>query len=165
MQAELIKANREGNACKIEALVYDAPAVLEKVAKLAGKEVNITVSEPKEKRSLDQNSFAWHLIGKIADKLRASKTEIYLRLLRDYGQSIVVTVKTGLDLSKAGFKYYDEIRTGEINGKPFTAYKVYIGSSQYDKTQMSVFLDGIISECKELGIETDLSDYIALMDN
>ena len=165
MQAELIKAERDGNSLKLTALVYDAPAVLDRVAKLAGKEVNITVSEPKEKRSLDQNSFAWYLIGKIADKLRASKNEIYLRLLRDYGQSIIVTVKRGLDLSKAGFKYYDEIRTGEINGKPFTAYKVYIGSSQYDKKQMTVLLDGIISECKELGIETDLEEYIALMDN
>lgn len=164
MQGELIKAERDGNACKVIALLYDAPAVLDKVVKLAGKEVNITVSEPKEKRSLDSNAYFWLLVNKLADKLHTSKEEMYLKLLKDYGQSIVVTVKQGLDLSQAGFKYYEVLKDGLINGKPFTAYKVFIGSSQYTKEQMSVLIDGAVQECKELGIETELDMFVDLMD-
>lgn len=164
MQGELIKAERDGNACKITALLYDAPAVLDKVVKLSGKEVNITISEPKEKRSLDSNAYFWLLVNKLADKLHTSKEEMYLKLLKDYGQSIVVTVKQGLDLSQAGFKYYEVLKDGLINGKPFTAYKVFIGSSQYTKEQMSVLIDGAVQECKELGIETELDMFVDLMD-
>lgn len=164
MQGELIKAERDGNACKVTALLYDAPAVLDKVIKLAGKEVNITISEPKEKRSLDSNAYFWLLVNKLADKLHTSKEEMYLKLLKDYGQSIVVTVKQGLDLSQAGFKYYEVLKDGLINGKPFTAYKVFIGSSQYTKEQMSVLIDGAVQECKELGIETELDMFVDLME-
>lgn len=164
MQGELIKAERDGNACKITALLYDAPAMLDRVVKLSGKEVNITISEPKEKRSLDSNAYFWLLVNKLADKLHTSKEEMYLKLLKDYGQSIVVTVKSGLDLSQAGFKYYEVLKDGLINGKPFTAYKVFIGSSQYTKEQMSVLIDGAVQECKELGIETELDMYVDLME-
>ena len=165
MQAELIKATREGNACKIEAIVYDAPAVLDKVAKLSGKEVNITIAEPKEKRTLDQNNFMWLLIRKLALKLHSTPEEVYRRALENYGQFVVVTVKQGTNLDKAGFKYTSLLKDGLINGKPFTAYKVFIGSSQYNKEEMSAMLDGVIEECRALGIETDLADYVSLMDN
>lgn len=164
MQGELIKAERDGNACKITALLYDAPVMLDRVIKLSGKEVNITISEPKEKRSLDSNAYFWLLVNKLADKLHTSKEEMYLKLLKDYGQSIVVTVKQGLDLSQAGFKYYEVLKDGLINGKPFTAYKVFIGSSQYTKEQMSVLIDGAVQECKELGIETELDMFVDLME-
>lgn len=163
MQGELVKAERDGNACKITALIYDAPAVLDRVIGLAGKEVSIQIALPKEKRSLDSNAYFWLLVNKIADKLHTSKEEMYLKLLKDYGQSIVVTVKQGLDLSQAGFKYYEVLKDGLINGKPFTAYKVFIGSSQYTKEQMSVLIEGTISECKELGIETELDMFVDLM--
>lgn len=163
MQGELVKADKVGDALKIVAIVQDMPPLLEKVVRLAGKEVNITISEPKEKRSLDANSYFWLIVGKIADKLRASKDEIYFKLLKDYGQQVVITVKKGYDISKAGFKYYEVLRDGLINGKEFTAYRIFIGSSQYTKEEMSVLIDGAVSEAKELGIEVELEDYIDLM--
>lgn len=164
MQGELIKAERDGNACKITALIYDAPAVLDRVVGLAGKEVSIQIALPKEKRSLDSNNYFWLLINKLADKLHTSKDEMYLKMLKRYGQSIIVTVKQGLDIEKAGFKYYELLKDGLINGKPFTAYKIFIGSSQYSKEEMSVLIEGTISECKELGIETELDMFVDLME-
>lgn len=164
MQGELIKADRVGDALKIVAVVQDMSPVLDKVAELAGKEISITISEPKEKRSLDANAYFWVIVGKIADKLRASKDEIYFKLLKDYGQHVVITVKKGYDISKAGFKYYEVLKDGLINGKPFTAYRIFIGSSQYTKQEMSVLIDGAVSEAKELGIDVELTDYIDLME-
>lgn len=163
MQGELIKAERDGNVCKITALIYDAPAVLDRVVGLVGKEVSIQIALPKEKRSLDSNNYFWLLVNRLADKLHTSKDEMYLKMLKRYGQSIIVTVKQGLDIEKAGFKYYELLKDGLINGKPFTAYKIFIGSSQYSKEEMSVLIDGTVSECKELGIETELDMYVDLM--
>lgn len=163
MEAELLKAEKDGNAVKITAIIYDTPAVMDRIVKLSGKEVNITLAEPKEKRSLDSNSYFWLLVNKLADKLHTSKDEMYLKLLKDYGQCVVVTVKQGTNLDRAGFKYYEVFKDGLINGKPFTAYKIFIGSSQYDKAQMRELIDGTVQECKELGIETELEQYVDLM--
>ena len=166
MQGEIIKVSKEGNAAKLTALLYDSPAVLDRVADLSGKEVNITISVPKEKRSLDSNNYLWALIRKIALKQRRTIEEVYFDLLRDYGQSVVITVKTGYDISRAGFKYYELLKEGLLNGKPFTAWKVFIGSSQYNKEEMHILIEGAIKECKELGIDTDLiqlEQYVDLM--
>ena len=160
MQGELIKAERDGNALNITAKIFDSDSVLDKVAGLVGKEIIITISKPREKRSINANDYFWLIVGKIADKMRTSKDEIYLKMLQRYGQHIVVTVKTGYDISKAGFKYYEKLRDGLINGKEFTAWRIFIGSSQYSKEEMSILIDGAISEAKELGISTELDDFV-----
>lgn len=164
MQGTLIKADRLGDSLRIVAVLQDAPLVMDKAVALAGKEVKVTISELKEKRSLDANAYFWVIVGKIADKLRTSKEEVYFKLLKDYGQSVTITVKKGYDISKAGFKYYEVLKDGLINGKEFTAYRVFIGSSQYDTKEMSVLIDGAIQDAKELGIDVELEDYIALME-
>lgn len=164
MNGELLKADRVGDSLKIVAIVKDIPTVMDKTVALIGKWVNITINEPKEKRSLDANAYFWVIVGKIADKLRTSKDEVYFQLLRNYGQSIVITVKKGYDIEKAGFKYYEVLKDGLINGKEFTAYKVFIGSSQYSREEMSVLIDGAIQDAKELGIDVELENYIDIMD-
>ena len=42
-------------------------------------------------------------------------------------------------------------------------YRVYLGSSTYDSQEMSVLLDGVVSECEELGIPTQTNDRIIKM--
>lgn len=164
MQGELIKAEKYGNAAKITALLYDSPEVLDRIVSLSGQEVSITIAKPREKRSLDSNNYFWLLVRKIADRLGEHDIDkIYLKLLKDYGQSIVVTVSSKYDFSRARFKYYEVFKDGLINGKPFTAYKVFIGSSQYNREEMRKLIDGTIKECKELGIDVELEDIVPMM--
>lgn len=111
------------------------------------------VKEYHERRSLNANAFAWSLIGKIADHLRASKDEIYLQMLKAYGQSKMISVLAGIPLD-GYIKYYEPIGSGTVQGKLFTHYKVYKGSSEYDTREMAIFIDGIISECEQMGIHT-----------
>lgn len=111
------------------------------------------IKEHKERRSLNANAYAWALIGKIADVTRASKEEIYLKMLERYGQSEVVSVLSEIDV-KGYFKYYSVFGHTGLNGKDFTHYKVYKGSSEYDSKEMAILIDGIISDAKELDIET-----------
>lgn len=111
------------------------------------------IKKYKPKRSLNANAYAWCLIGKIADRLRSSKDEVYLEMLKQYGQSQVVSVLSSI--SVAGyFKYFEVAGTTELNGRDFTHYRVYKGSSEYNKDEMAVLIDGIVSEAKNLDIET-----------
>ena len=111
------------------------------------------IKEHKEKRSLNANAYAWSLIGKIADALRTSKEEAYLTMLKRYGQSEMVSVLSSIDVT-GYFKYFEPVATTMLQGKEFTHYKIFKGSSEYDSREMAVLIDGIISEAKELDIET-----------
>ena len=111
------------------------------------------VKEYHPKRSLNANAYAWALIGQIADVLRKSKEEVYFEMLKSYGQSEFVSVRSDIDV-KGYFKYYEEYGKGHVEGREFTHYKVYKGSSEFDSREMSILLDGIIQEAKAQGIET-----------
>lgn len=111
------------------------------------------IKQHREKRSLTANAYAWVLIGKIADVIRASKDEVYLMMLKRYGQSEVISVVANVSL-EGYFKYFDIIGQGIVNDTLFSHYRVYKGSSEYDTREMAVLIDGIISEAKELDIET-----------
>ena len=127
------------------------------------KDTLFEIKEHKEKRSLSQNAYAWKLITEIGNILRKSKEEIYLQMLKDYGQSDIVVM-----LSKVNphgyFKYYEKVRDIKMNGNYFSQWRIYKGSSEFDTREMSIFIDGIIQECQSLGIETMTPDEIKLLD-
>lgn len=116
-------------------------------------DARLEIKPYKEKRSLNANAYAWTLIQKIADVLRQDKNKVYVEMLDRYGQSEVVSVRADIDVNGI-FKYFKEIGTGTVNGKEFTHYRVFKGSSEYDAKEMSILIDGIVSEAKDLGIET-----------
>ena len=129
---------------------------------LKDKTLDITIKPFRKKRSLDQNSYAWVLIGKIADKLRTSKDEVYLTMLKRYGQGGVIKVQPQNEQAiLSALKYY------EPHEKLYTEkdkyYRVWAGSSGYNTEEMTVFVDGIISEAKEMGIETLTPDELLEM--
>ena len=130
---------------------------LKDVEKLA-----IEIKRYREKRSLDSNSLLWKLCNEIANVLRTDKDSVYLEMLKRYGQSSVVSVLSTVDVS-GYFKYYDVFGTGYVNGKEFTHYKIYKGSSEYDTRSMSILLDGVIDEAKGMGIEVLSEQELSLI--
>ena len=117
------------------------------------------IKEHRQKRSLNANSYAWALIGKIADTLRTSKEDVYLNMLKHYGQSEMVSVLSSIDVT-GYFKYFEEVATVTLEGKQFTHYRVFKGSSEYDTREMSILMDGIVYEAKNLDIETMTPDEL-----
>ena len=81
-------------------------------------------------------------------------------MLKDYGQSEIVSILSSIE-PKGYFKYYEKIGTGVVNNKEFSHYKIFKGSSEFDSKEMSIFIDGIVQECKQLGISTLTPDEIA----
>lgn len=126
------------------------------------EKLDIEIKKYREKRSLDSNSLLWKLCNEIANVLRTDKDSVYLEMLKRYGQSSVVSVLATVDVS-GYFKYYDVFGTGYVNGKEFTHYKIYKGSSEYDSREMSILLDGVIDEAKGMGIEVLSEQELSLI--
>ena len=126
------------------------------------EKLDIEIKKYREKRSLDSNSLLWKLCNEIANVLRTDKDSVYIEMLKRYGQSSVISVLSTVDVS-GYFKYYDVFGTGYVNGKEFTHYKIYKGSSEYDSREMSVLLDGVIDEAKGMGIEVLSEQELSLI--
>lgn len=126
------------------------------------EKLDIEIKPYRDKRSLNANAYAWKLITEIGNVLHVSKEEIYLLMLKRYGQSQMISVLAEIPL--CGYiKYYSEAGESTLNGKLFKHYKVYKGSSEFDKAEMAILIDGIVSEAKELGIQTETPDNIEKM--
>ena len=118
--------------------------------------LDIKADKHKKKRSLDANAYAWALFTKIAEAVHSSKDEIYEEMLQKYGYLdhdedgyTTITVRADEDMSKLQdhWKFY------KSNGK-FSSYLKIKGSSEYDTAEMARFIDAVVQEAKELGIET-----------
>ena len=114
---------------------------------------DVKITKHREKRSLNANSYLWKLVTEIGNALSKSKEEVYLQMLIDYGQSEMVSILSEIDV-KGYFNYYKLAGTSILNGKEFNHYKIYKGSSEYDTKEMSILLNGVVQEAKDLGIKT-----------
>ena len=81
-------------------------------------------------------------------------------MLTRYGQSEIISALAHIQIGKY-VKYCEEAGESTLNGKLFKHYKVYKGSSEFDSREMSIFLDGVVSEAQELGIDTMTPNEIA----
>lgn len=115
------------------------------------KEKIFEIKEKKKKRSLTANSYYWSLLNQLASVMRMDNQECHFLMLKRYGQYEVVSIRSDVSLHSY-FKYYEEIGKGKVNGKEFTHYKIYKGSSQMDSKEFAILLDGVRSECEEVGI-------------
>lgn len=126
------------------------------------EKLNIEINKYRQKRSLNSNSYAWYLITELANVMKMSKEEMYFTKLKEYGQSEIISVLAHVDISSF-FKYYSEFGEGKVNGKLFKHYKIYKGSSEFDSKEMSIFINGLVQDCKEQGISTLEDKEIARM--
>lgn len=117
------------------------------------KDKKYEVKEYLEKRELKANAYYWKLVNQLANVLRISKEDLHFLLLQRYGQSEIVSVIATVNV-KPYFRYYVEAGESVLNGKIFKHYKVYKGSSEMNKKEMSILIDGLVSECREAEIET-----------
>jgi hypothetical protein len=123
-----------------------------------GKKLIVEIKQLFNQRSLDANSYCWVIISKIADVIRTNKDDLYIEMLKRYGQrepKLISVVSDAVDIIyRATQNHCCEVGESELNGKVFKHLAILIGSSQYDSKSMAILIDGIVSEAKELDIET-----------
>ena len=129
----------------------------------ADKEKQYELREYHKRKTLSQNAYAWVLINEIANKINKSKEQVYLQMLKDYGQRTEILLKADVKV-KTYFKYYEAINKIKKDDIEFIEYYLYKGSSQFDSKEMSIFIDGIVEEAKQLGIQTMTPNEIRKME-
>lgn len=145
--------------------IYEKNTLLREYESLAKIEIlDIEIKKHRNKRSLNANNYLWALMNEMGNVLNMSKEEVYFLMLKRYGQSEMISILSHIDI-KGYFKYYEIAGTTLLNGKDFTHYKIYKGSSEYDTKEMSILIDGVVSECKELNIETMTPDELEALKN
>ena len=122
------------------------------------KTYEISIKEYKPKRSLNANNYYWRLVNQIAAAMKMSNDDVHFQMLKDYGTCEMFTALNDVDVSKY-FKYYEV----EKKGEKWTAYRVFMGSSEMDTSQMARLIDGVVQEAQALGIETMTPSELALL--
>lgn len=128
--------------------------------------LSIEVKQFKNRRSLDANAYCWVLIDRLAEKIKASKEDIYRQYVRSIGgNSEVVCVKNNAlerlcqGWRRNGIGWQTETFPSKIDG--CTNVILYYGSSEYDTAQMSRLIDLVVQDCKDQGIETMTPNELA----
>jgi hypothetical protein len=125
------------------------------------KKLRITAVQFREKRSLDANAYMWVKLQKMAEVLHTTKDELYLDILGKYGVFTHIIVKPHVvDRVKEEWRTVKELGEVTVNGITGVQLQCYFGSSTYDTKEMSVLIDGLVSECKALEIETLTPDEL-----
>ena len=123
------------------------------------EKLSIKAVKHRERRSLDANGLLWLCLGRIAEALRTDKWEVYLQMLKRYGQYTYICVKPKMVESvKAQWRECEVVGNVDINGQEAVQMLCYFGSSTYNTKEFSVLLDGVISEMNEMGLETPASE-------
>ena len=131
----------------------------------SGRKVSVSFSQS-DKRTLDENAYYWLLTGRIAKAIGSSLSEVHNTNLRRYGvpqlfsgkvayaylEDSVDTEKSVLQNESVHMKPTSSVREGN-KGKMYRAYMVMKGSKDLTQSEMATLIDGVISECKEMGLE------------
>jgi hypothetical protein len=166
MQATNIKIQYPEDLNKMEIVLTTnrSQQNIQEIAKLKeiiekGKELKVDIKQYRNKRSLDANSYCFVLCQKIAEAIGNTKEFVYKQAIKQVGQFEIVPIK---DIAverwieaweSKGLGWQSEV----IEDSKLEGYKNtinYFGSSVYDTREMSLLLEEIVGQAKELGIDT-----------
>ena len=114
------------------------------------------IKEPKQKRSLEQNKLLWKLIHHIAKETKQDDMDVYCAILEraDALSDYVITATDMTEALRKTFRGVKFMRMQEVNGKDCYIFKVYLGSSKMNTTEMNELIEITMQVCGELGIDT-----------
>lgn len=128
------------------------------------QKLSIKAAKHRERRRLDANAYLWVLLQKMAEVIHEDKWNIYLEVLGRYGVFTHIIVKPHMvDKVKEEWRAVKELGEVCVNGTTGIQLQCYFGSSTYNTKEMSVLIDGVVSEAKEMGIETLSPDQLERM--
>lgn len=116
------------------------------------------IKQKRRRRSLNANAYFWEITGKLAEKIGATKEDIYRQAIHDVGAFVVATVAAD-DARRLcerwetkGLGWIAELIPPASGGK--IQVMCYYGSSVYSTSEMSRLIEWIVDAAKNQGIET-----------
>lgn len=125
--------------------------------------LEITISKPREKRSVSANAFMWALADKIAKTLSKdgayfSRVDIYREAVRDAGPfTTVLVANDAADTLKAQWSAQgvgwlaDTVAEDGAN----QTINLYAGSSSYNTEEMARLISCLLAWCDDIGIHVE----------
>lgn len=156
-------------------VAFEVESIPSGIGSLQEKDLDIDLKIHREKRSLNANAYYWTLVEKISNLLGASRPYIHNMLLRDYGTleivagyNVPVYLPDCQEAELLALESEDDhlkptSRSKLINGELFREYLRIKGSRRYDTAEMSVLINGAVSEAEIMGIEVLPPDELERM--
>ena len=122
------------------------------------RELEISLSIPKKKRSKDANAYFWSLLKQLSEKLNTPQMELYRHYIREVGESEILSmpVKAVAPFERAWTKDHAGRFCEVLESNDRLAFmQVFYGSSDFDSKTMGILIDLLVTDCKEQGIDTD----------
>lgn len=127
-------------------------------------DLDVEIKTKSKRRSKDANAFLWATLGDISAVTREPPKEIYRKLIPDVGDNYeVIPVKNSKverwkrAWEEHGIGWVCEEFPRPCKHEGYTNLMCYLGSSQYDREQMSRLIDLALQEAKQQGIPPRLS--------
>ena len=122
------------------------------------KEKVFEITEYKEKRNNKQNSRYWKLLSELSLVLKIVIEELHFEMLKNYSQRYEILVPSEKEVR--GIEYYEKKSKIIRNGKEYTVYHVFTPSHELNTSEFAILLNGLMQECKNVGIDTRSPDEI-----
>lgn len=124
--------------------------------------LNVELKKWYKKRSLDANSYCWVICDLIAKKLTTSdavitKEDIYKDAISNIGtfQAMIIEEKAFEDFKRIWERQGLGFLVREVSRKDkCVKVQAYYGSSTYNTKEMSLLIELLVQQAKELNIET-----------
>ena len=144
---------------KYPVISFEIQADPEDLEKYIDKDLDINFSKHRRHRSLDANACLWACIGDIAKVLHQDAWEVYLLMIERYGKFTHILVRPEVvEAVRAQWRETKIVGETTVDGNPMIQMLCYFGSSTYNSAEFAGLLDGVISEMKEMGLETPTSE-------
>lgn len=152
-----IQIKTRADVIKVQSALLDMVGSLDK-----GKTFDCEIKQHREKRSKNANDYSWVLQDKIAKALGRSIDDIHAEMVLEYGVIETYSIKKeAFDSAKRLFDYFKVLGESTVNGSTFIHVRAGIGTHLYDTAEMARFIDGVVQEAEDLGIETKTPQEIA----
>lgn len=134
------------------------------------EKLNIELKKYREKRKPNANNYFWKLLQDLCELQEIDTIEEYKRRVRELGifrryrvepENLQTLIKTWENWGIAW--WVEVVDTEYLENIEFKIVHLYYGSSSYDTKQMSRLIDGVVQDCKAVGIETKSPEEIESM--
>ena len=160
MRANLINRKEEGRSIFLtfEVQLHDMVAIPD-------GQLDLSIKKWKSPRSREALNYSWRIITDMAEKMSVenpiSKDELYKRLVDDYGvlerdennQLVKIVIKAEIDPLELDVYLHQTPHTTRIDDTIYRLYYLVKPPHEYNTQEFAQFLDHIIAEAKEIGVD------------
>ena len=151
--------------------------LLDKLKKVTDKEgpKTIEVKAKRKGRSLSANAYMWILCTELAKTINIPKGDMYIKMIKRFGKhtSVIIKAEAIQEFIKKWDAANTEVEHSESlcevtnhytkNYVKWLEINCHFGSSNYSSEEFNTLLNGIVSECELMGVETMKPHEIATM--